>query len=367
MASREKSVVNLIDEIIETPEVHFEVYNKAGVITLQRPQALNALSVAMMKAIRRQLLRWAMDPKVGLVIVHSTCERAFCSGGDLRAVYNAGQKRDFTFLENLFREEYALNDLIRSYPKPYIAFLDGIVMGGGVGLSVHGSHRILSEKCVVAMPETNIGYFPDVGATRFLNDAPGSVGLYLGLTGASMTTADALFAHMGTHLIESKHHSYVIQELIDLDHQSLDSVNTCLQKYDVPFTSSPLEAHLEEINTLFSGPTLIKAIDNLHQASSHFAKATLKTLFQRSPTSLHITFEQLKMGKRFKSFKDIMRLEFTLSQNFVQRHDFFEGIRAAIIDKDKNPQWEPNTLEAVTQQDVAFYFQEVTSPLEFDL
>ena len=358
--------MTLADEIIETDDVTFCVENGAGIITLQRPQALNALSLLMMKAIRRQLLRWALDSQVQLILVRSTCARAFCAGGDLRAVYEAGQRQNFALLEDLFREEYALNYLIRTYPKPYISLIDGIAMGGGVGLSVHGSHRILSENCLIAMPETSIGYFPDVGATRFLNQAPGYLGFYLGLTGNHIKTADALYANIGTHFTAAARHGFLMQALIDLENKSYATVDKLITEYDEPYELATLQSHQAEIDTLFAAGSFSQVVENLKKSSSSFAKITLEALLQRSPTSLYVTFAQLKAGQRLKDFKDVMALEFMLSQHFVQGHDFLEGIRAAIIDKDKTPHWSPDHLDKVTMPAIERYFTAIVAPLEVD-
>jgi enoyl-CoA hydratase/carnithine racemase len=364
---KEQGLMSLADEIIATDDVAFHVENGAGIITLQRPQALNALSFLMMKAIRRQLLRWAVDPQVQIILVRSTCARAFCAGGDLRGVYETGQRQDFALLEQLFREEYALNHLIHCYPKPYIALINGIAMGGGIGLSVHGSHRLLSEHCLIAMPETNIGYFPDVGATYFLNQAPGRLGLYLGLTGNHINTADALYANIGTHFVAAAKQDILFQALINLEPKTDANVDSLIAEYATPYEPAGLQAYQDEIDMVFTADSLPQILENLKRSSSSFAQTTLKTLLQRSPTSLYVTFAQLKAGQTLGDFKDIMALEFMLSQHFIHGHDFFEGIRSTIIDKDKTPQWHPDHVDHVKPSEIARYFTAVTAPLEVDV
>ena len=343
--------------------VLFSIKKNIGFIKLNRPEALNALNPGMMASIRQRLIHWSENQDVHGVVVHSNSERAFCAGGDLKAVYNAGTKKQFEYLDNLFREEYLLNHLIHTYPKPYISFIDGIVMGGGAGLSVHGSHRLMSEKTLAAMPETNIGYFPDVGASYFLNQAPGNLGLYLGLTGNHIQLGDALYAKMGTHYIPQEKQADLLQELKTLKHKTPETIEALVNTFKEPAPDSSLQEKQEEIDTLFTGTTLKDILKNLDQASSEFAKETLETLKKRSPTSLAITFEQLKRAKDMTDFAEIMSMEFNLSQNFVQKHDFFEGIRSVVIDKDHAPKWSPDSLDKISAADVDAYFQQLPRPL----
>lgn len=343
----------------------FKVTHDVGLIQLNRPKALNALHVGMMSAIRQQLNIWRDDPMIKGVIVFSEDPKSFCAGGDLRQVYNAMRHRDFPFLETLFRHEYALNHLIQSFPKPYIAILNGIAMGGGLGLSAHGRFRILSEDVMAAMPETNIGYFPDVGATYFLNQAPGAIGLYLGLTGNAIATDDALWAGIGTHIVPRQHHAQLMHDLTLLTPFTSESLEAVIGRYAIQPAPCLLQTHAWEIDAYFSAPSYAELEDRLHHAGTPFAQRTLEILAQRSPTSRLVTFQQLQQGATM-TMAEVMRLEFVLSQNFIKSHDFPEGIRAAIIDKDKKPQWEPSDWQAIAPETIEAYFHSDLPELGLD-
>lgn len=341
----------------------FSIKKNIGFIKLNRPEALNALNPGMMASIRQRLLQWRDHKDVHAIIVHSNCERAFCAGGDLKAVYKAGTQKQFDFLDNLFREEYLLNHVIKTLSKPYISFVDGIVMGGGIGLMVHGSHRLLSEKTTAAMPETNIGFFPDVGASYFFNQSPGKMGLYLALTGNQFDVGDALYAQIGTHYIPHDKQADLMNEIKSLEHKNRGALDTLIHSYAEPNPTGSLQENEKEMNTLFDAETLSEIFKNLDASSSAFAKETLDTLNKRSPTSLAVTFEQLKRAQAIEHFADIMSLEFDLSQTFVRQHDFFEGIRAAVIDKDRSPTWSPKNLGEISQEDIEAYFKKQAAPL----
>ena len=344
-------------------DVFFSLSHNVGLVELNRPKALNALNPMMMTAIAHQLLEWKSDGAVQAVVVRSNSLRAFCAG-DLRAVYRTGTQGRLEDLEHLFREEYRLNYIIKTYPKPYISFMDGIAMGGGLGLSVHGSHRLVSENVLIAMPETNIGYFPDVGATHFLNQAPGKIGLYLALTGNHIKLADALYAKIGTHYIPHEDQPIVLEALKQLrlkDHSAIDQL---LKTHGQPHPESPLSKKEKEIEAFFTATNIQGIFDQLAGASGNFSQETLAILKQRSPTSLAVTFEQMKRGETLENFAEVMSLEFDMSQHFIKENDFFEGIRAVIIDKDQSPQWFPRTIKDVTQEQVAPYFIKQNVPLD---
>ncbi len=344
-------------------DVIFSISHNIGFIELNRPKALNALNQPMMTAIAQQLLAWKSDTSVQAVVVHSNSPRAFCAGGDLRAVYEAGTQGHLEHLELLFREEYSLNYIIKTYPKPYISFIDGIAMGGGIGLSVHGSHRLVSENVLIAMPETNIGYFPDVGATHFLNQAPGKIGLYLALTGNHIKVADALYARIGTHYIPHEKQGRVFDELKKLPAKDHDAIDNFLGLYEERHPESPLSKKEKEINMLFSTTTIGGIFNRLKTNSDAFAQGILETLKQRSPTSLAVTFEQMNRWKTLNNFAEVMSMEFDMSQHFVKQPDFFEGIRSVIIDKDHAPKWRPSDLKEVTKEQVVAYFVKQDVPL----
>jgi len=353
-------------ETKETDPVLFSVRKQIGFITLNRPRALNALTLPMLDAILGKLQEWLHNHSVHAVVIHSTCKRSFCAGGDLRSIYEAGKRNDLTFLENIFRKEYTLNCLIHSYPKPYIAFINGIAMGGGLGISIHGSHCFLSEKSLLSMPETSIGFFPDIGATTFLNNAPGKTGLYLGLTGNPFQTADALYAKIGTHYVSSTQQQQLFSALENLPKKSHKAIDTLVKDYTDKPPASLLKTNQELIDALFKGNALSEIFRTLKENKTPFAQETLQTLKKRSSMSLCITFEQLKRGEKLTTFAERMQIEFNLAQHFIRSHDFFEGIRATIIDKDKTFRWQPDSLKKISKTDISAFFKPSSDPLEVD-
>ena len=337
-------------------EVLFQIRGHAGVVTLNRPQALNALTLAMVEDMSAALGRWAADDAVRHVVVRASGDKAFCAGGDIRALYDWGRAKDpkvFRF----FRGEYVLNTLIKRYPKPYVAVIDGIVMGGGVGVSVHGSHRVASERLVFAMPETGIGFFPDVGGTYFLPRLPGEAGMYFGLTGERCRSGDALYAGIATHHVPSARLGELSDELM-----RADDVDDCLSRFAADPGTSPLRQRQPDIDRHFGRDSVEAILAGLDADPSEWAQKTAATLRGKSPTSLKVAFRQLREGRR-RDFEDCMRLEFRIVHRIVEGHDFYEGTRAAVIDKDQNPRWRPAALERVSEAEVAAYFAPVGEEL----
>ncbi|MDZ4322947.1 MAG: enoyl-CoA hydratase/isomerase family protein, partial [Alphaproteobacteria bacterium] len=274
--------------------------------------------------------------------------KAFCAGGDVRAVYNAKKEGHPQTCDAFFREEYTLNAYIHSYPKPYISLIDGIAMGGGLGVSINGSHRLVTEHALLAMPETGIGFFPDVGATTFLTKAPGKTGIYLGLTGARLKAACTLWSGLGTHFVPA---AALPAFKKDLSHGLEEALKThCQPLLEKGF----LEKHRTDIETHFSHSSIEDIFESLSHDNSPFAKETLLTLKTKSPTSLKVVFRQLTEAA--STFEECMKTEFRLSQRFVEAHDFFEGIRAVLVHKDGAPQWKPNNLKAITDKIIDHYF-----------
>lgn len=354
------------NEPVNFQDVSFEEKGYAGIITLKRENALNALSLPMILAMRRQLHFWNKAPSVHFVLVKSTSKRAFCAGGDLKSVYDARKRKDWEFLEELFRQEYSLNYDIKNFSKPYISLIDGIVMGGGLGISIHGSHRVMTQNTVFAMPETSIGYFPDVGATHFLNQMPGKLGLYVGLTGNHFLSCDTFHLGVGTHYVSAHKLKRLETELLNLKNPSKSQINQILSRYHTLPEEAPICKHEAEINTLLEATSLQDILGHLARAATPFANTFYHTLQMRSPTSLFVTFEQLKRGKELNHFKDVMNLEFKISQNFVHSHDFIEGIRAAVIDKDRTPCFEPRSLHDVHLDSLGEWFVSQKAPLDFE-
>lgn len=345
-------------------EILFQVINNTGVITLNRPKALNALNLTMVRKMFSQMLKWEEDPNIGLVFIKGEGEKAFCAGGDIRAVTDAGRKGD-SLAQDFFREEYILNHKIGNYKKPYVALIDGITMGGGVGLSVHGKFRVGTERTMFAMPETGIGLFPDVGGGHFLPRLEGKFGIFLALTGFRLKGRDVKNIGIATHFIESSKISELEERLtclkIDAGEAGVTDVLEDLQKQsrldaDKEFA---LKAHTDKINRLFAGQTMEKIFDALQKDESDWATKQLDILKKMSPTSLKITLRLLLEGQS-RSLAEDLRIEYRLSQRCLEDRDFYEGVRAVLIDKDNNPQWNPASIKDVSQSKVEWFF----SPLD---
>ncbi|XP_039455822.1 3-hydroxyisobutyryl-CoA hydrolase, mitochondrial isoform X2 [Oreochromis aureus] len=341
------------------PEVLLEKVGRAGVITMNRPKVLNALNLTMIQQIYPQLKKWESDNETDIVIIKGAGDKAFCAGGDIRAVTEAGKVGD-SLAQDFFHEEYILNNAIGSYRKPYIALIDGITMGGGVGLSVHGRFRVATEKTLFAMPETAIGLFPDVGGGYFLPRLQGKLGLFLALTGFRLKGRDVQRAGVATHFVESKKIPDLQKELVDLKSPSAEDVSRVLDSYqsqssldaEKPFI---LKKHLSDIDRLFSASSVEGIVKNLKTDGSEFAKKQTETLSKMSPTSLKITLKQLQAGASL-SLQDVLVMEYRLSQACMRGYDFYEGVRAVLVDKDQNPKWNPSTLEEVSDQMVEHCF-----------
>ncbi|GFO30323.1 3-hydroxyisobutyryl-coa hydrolase, mitochondrial [Plakobranchus ocellatus] len=352
-------------------EVLFQTKGSAGWITLNRPKALNALNLSMVRKIYPQLQQWETDQNVGLVVIKGAGVKAFCAGGDIRAVTEAGRKGD-PMSQNFFKEEYILNHKIGSYKKPYVALIDGITMGGGVGLSVHGMFRVATEKTMFAMPETAIGLFPDVGGGHFLPQLPGKMGVYLALTGFRLKGRDVKSVGVATHFVETSKITELEEKLEALPPTvSPAEVEAVLNDFQ---SQSKVEAnkelvlqpHLSEIDRLFAGSTVEAIFTDLEKEGSQWATQQLETLKKMSPTSMKITLRLLLEG-RDKSLAEDLRVEYRLSQRCVEDHDFHEGVRAVLIDKDASPKWSPDKLEGVTDEKVNYYFSPLAAERELVL
>ena len=346
------------------PDILFERRGVAGLVTLNRPHALNAVSHAMVRALARQLAQWESDPAVTRVILTAHGGRAFSAGGDLRALYDLGRAGRYDEALGFFREEYALNAQIKCYRKPYVALIDGIVMGGGVGVSVHGSHRVAGDKFVFAMPEVGIGFFPDIGATWILPRLPGKLGTYCALTGERLNAADGVAADIATHRVASAR----VPELVESMCTAV-SVDALLGAFAQPAGEGPLVARQGAIDRLFRGDRIediLAALDaeaSQNGTSAAFASTTAALIRTKSPTSLKIVLEQMRRGSTL-DFTQCMRTEFRIVSHVVHGHDLYEGIRAVIIDKDQAPSWQPPTLEAVSAAELERHFAPLASELD---
>ncbi len=344
-----------------TGQIKFEVFGNLGVITLNRPKALNALTTDMCKAMTKIMLAWRDDPRIGAVLVEGAGDRAFCAGGDVIMLHDSGKAGDGR-AEEFWRTEYALNDLIHRYKKPYISMIDGIVMGGGVGLSVHGRLRVAGDNTLFAMPETGIGYFPDVGGTYFLPRLGRAVGNWLGLTGARLKTAQTCAFGIANVYIPSDQHAAFKTALGKANLDGLDGPVMDVIKHFVKMPGTP--PVLPEAISAFGKDTLPEIFAALKLDNGEWAAKQLSLLTSKSPLALYISFEALRRGAGF-DFREAMRQELDLSLNFMHIPDFFEGVRAAVIDKDRNPKWEAASVDDVELEDVRRAFTPVTSELEF--
>ncbi|MEJ1158589.1 enoyl-CoA hydratase/isomerase family protein [Prosthecomicrobium sp. N25] len=336
----------------ETAEIRFERQGRAGVVTLDRPHALNAVTHGMVRALDAQLRAWAADPAVAHVLIRAAGDKAFSAGGDIRHLYDLGKAGDPTQID-FFRDEYRLNVLIHRYPKPFTALIDGIVMGGGVGISVNGRYRVGTERIIFAMPEVGIGFFPDVGGTWILPRAPGELGMYLALTGARLRQADARYAGIVTHTVPRDRLGDLAADLLEVDDPA-----PLLAAFDTDPGPPPIAARQATIDALFSGVSvgeILKRLDETAGAEADWAAATAREIRAKSPTSLEIAFRQMRFG-RGASFEDCMRLEYRIVSQVLQGADFYEGIRAVIVDKDMKPRWRPAELEDLEMADIEAHF-----------
>ena len=346
-----------MNESRSSDEIRFERRGPLGIITLTRPKALNALTLDMIHRMDPCLAAWAEDDSLQAVVIKGEGERAFCAGGDIRDLWQEGQNGG-DLPARFFRDEYRLNHRIRRYGKPYVALIDGIVMGGGVGISIHGSHRVVTERSLFAMPETGIGLFPDVGGTFVLSRMPGALGLYLGLSGARLKAADCLHAGVGTHFVEAARLGDLEAALAAADWSGgslvVGQILASLAGHPGP---APLAERSEAIERCFNGESVEDILAALQKEDSDWAAATLTRLERCSPTSLKITFRALKEAAE-KDFEAAMLSEYRISQGCMRGHDFYEGVRALVIDKDNAPAWQPATLDEVDETMVAAHFIE---------
>ena len=340
----------MIDE-----EVFFEVKESLGLITLNRPKALNALTLSMVRKIHPKLKEWENDSSIKYVLIKAQGEKAFCAGGDIRALHDWGKNNEDEAI-GFYREEYTLNQYIKRYPKPYISLVNGIVMGGGVGLSVHGSHRIAGENYSFAMPETGIGLFPDVGGSFFLSRLKYEAGTYLALTGSRIKAADAIFLKTATNFVKSENFSSIINDLSKGERDPGDIINNYSSSHDE-------ESEFEMISDFslknFKGNTIEEIIDNLKNNNSDLARKILSIIGTKSPTSLKVALRSLQLGRK-NSFEDCMKMEFRMVNKVMNDHDFYEGVRALIIDKDNKPSWSPKSIEDVDDGFVDEFFHSIS-------
>ena len=337
-------------------DILFERRGAAGIVTLNRPKALNAVTLGMVHALSAQLAAWANDDAVTRVVIMANGERAFSAGGDIRHLYDLGKAGRQTEALQFWRDEYPLNAAIKNFRKPYVALIDGIVMGGGVGISVHGSHRVAFDRFSFALPEVSIGFFPDVGATWFLARMPGELGTYCALTGERFNAADGVAAGLATHRVPSARFGALVEGLT-----GTVSVDAVLAAFAEPVGEGPVMVYRAAIDRLFAGDTveaILAALDReaaSGSADAEWAGKTAALMRTKSPLSLKVALAQVRLGATC-DFATCMRTEFRIVSRIVYGHDFYEGVRAVIVDKDNQPRWQPAALADVTDAEVARHF-----------
>jgi enoyl-CoA hydratase len=330
-----------------------------GVIRLNRPKAINAVTLEMLRDIDKALDAFEADPAVAVILLEGAGERGLCAGGDIRALWESSKvKGDLGKI--LWREEYILNARIAKFPKPYVSFMDGIVMGGGVGLSAHASHRVVTEKTKLAMPEVSLGFFPDVGGTWLLAHSPGEIGSYFGLTGTTMNGPDAIHARFADAVVPSA-------KLADL-RDALTRVRAGITAAEVTAliatrstgeTAGPVAAMQSKIDGWFAHDRMEDIVAALRSDGSELALSTLKTLNEKSPRGMVVTLKLLRLGRTSRSLEECLVREYRAALEVFASDDFREGVRAAVIDKDRSPNWSPPRIEDVTPAMVAPYFAEI--------
>jgi len=339
----------------------------AGIIRLNRPKAINAVTLEMFRDVDKALDQFEADPDVAVIVLEGAGERGLCAGGDIRALWENSQVNG-DLGKILWREEYILNARIKEFPKPYVAFMDGIVMGGGVGLSAHSSHRVVTERTKLAMPEVGLGFFPDVGGTYLLSHAPGEVGTYFGLTGTTMNGPDAIYARFADAVVPSAKLPALREALTRVRPDTTSSeVRALIDGFATGERAGPVAAMQAEIDRLFGHDRMEDIVAALKRDGSELAQGALKTLGEKSPRGMVVTLKLLRLARKARSLEECLVREYRAALEVFRSDDFREGVRAAVIDKDRNPRWSPPRIEDVTPEMVAPYFAEIgADELKFD-
>jgi enoyl-CoA hydratase len=328
----------------------------AGIIRLNRPKAINAMTLEMSEGIDAALDRFESDPAVAVVILEGAGERGLCAGGDIRGLYESS-KAGGDLGKRFWRQEYVMNARIAKYPKPYVAFMDGLVMGGGVGLSGHARHRVVTEKTKLAMPEVGLGFFPDVGGTWLLSRSPGELGAFFGLTGLTMNGPDAVFSRFADAVVPSVKLPSLRDALTTVRPGSTSNeVDKVIAGFATGESAGPVAARQASIDGWFAHDRMEDIFASLSRDDSEFAQSTLKTLSEKSPRGMVVTLKLLRMARSASSLEECLVREYRAALVVFRSDDFREGVRAAVIDKDRNPRWSPSRIEDVTPEIVARYF-----------
>ena len=332
---------------------------KVGQITLSRPNALNALTYEMITSIEKALIEWENDISVQAILVDAEGPRAFCAGGDISELYKQGERKNYEFGQKFWADEYRLNALIDIYPKPYVVFMQGFTMGGGVGISCHGSHRIVGESSRIAMPECGIGLVPDIGGSFLLTQRSTNLGIYLGITGSQMDASDAIFAGFADHFIPETKWNIVKRKLIQTgDPHFIEDIEE-----DLP--PSHLSKNFDTIVKVFSESDPISIINKMIQYPK--LASSLARLRKASPLSVLVTSYMLRIPEISQSVKAALKIEYRYTARAQEFTDFQEGIRAMVVDKDRNPIWKHSSLEAVTKEEALCLLKPLGSHLELRL
>ena len=347
-------------------DINIKKINSTILITLTREKVLNALNLNMVREIFKNIGVWEKDNDISGIIIQGAGEKSFCAGGDIVSVYHSKNELNSSLSNDFFREEYILNLSIANFSKPWISLLNGIAMGGGLGLSVHGKYRIVNNKTVTAMPETAIGLFPDVGGGYFLSRM-GNLGVYLALTGRVMNGLDSIYAGIGTHFIENENIELIIKKIIGKNNYNNEFIDNVLDENAQVLKSnvSSLSKEVDNIAKHFSKDTLSEIFESLEKDNSEWANNTLEVLSKKSPTSMGVALKQLSLAKNL-SLKECLIMEFRICQAMMAKNDFYEGVRANLVDKDRNPKWDPESINGVTEKIVNEHFQSLGERELFD-
>ncbi|MBR1231083.1 enoyl-CoA hydratase/isomerase family protein [Bradyrhizobium sp. AUGA SZCCT0182] len=330
-----------------------------GVIRLNRPKAINAVTLEMFRDIDKALDQFEADPAVAVILLEGAGERGLCAGGDIRALWESSKVAG-DLGKILWREEYILNARIKRFPKPYVAFMDGIVMGGGVGLSAHSSHRVVTERTKLAMPEVGLGFFPDVGGTWLLSHSPGEIGTYFGLTGQTMNGPDAINARFADTVVPSAKLAALREALTKVRPGATSAeIKTLIDGFATGETAGPVAAIQAKIDNWFAHDRMEDIVAALQRDGSELALSTLKTLGEKSPRGMVVTLKLLRLARASSSMEECLVREYRAALEVFASDDFREGVRAAVIDKDRSPKWSPPRIEDVTPAMQAPYFAEI--------
>jgi enoyl-CoA hydratase len=349
----------MMDAPTPEPDLIARREGSAGIIRLNRPKAINAVTLEMFRDIEKALDRFEADPAIAVIVLEGAGERGLCAGGDIRALYESSKVQG-DLGKVLWREEYILNARIAKFPKPYVAFMDGIVMGGGVGLSAHGRHRVVTERTRLAMPEVGLGFFPDVGGTWLLSRTPGEIGTYFGLTGQTMNGPDAIYAGFADAVVPSMRLPALREVMTTVRPGTLPGeVKVLIDGFATGEAAGPVAAMQSRIDAWFAHDRMEDIVASLKRDGSELARSTLKTLAEKSPRGMVVTLRLLRLARNSASLEDCLVREYRAALEVFRSDDFREGVRAAVIDKDRNPKWSPPAIEDVTPAMIAPYFAEI--------